>query len=106
MSSYTCHYCGKLYSSKDSLDPHIKAKHREKDGEVQADDNGNYTNRIERYGFGHLSCNKFGQVFGNQELLEHQIREKKMKKIKIILYLSNVGGGDNMVIFKNHSCTP
>ena len=51
MSSYTCHYCGKLYSSKDSLDPHIKAKHREKDGEVQAGDNGNYTNRIERYGF-------------------------------------------------------
>ena len=80
MSPYTCQDCGKLYSRKDSLDRHVKAAHGKRDDEVQADGKESYANRIERYGFGHVSCNKYGQVFGNQELLEHHIRAKKMTK--------------------------
>ena len=58
----------KILFPQNSLDRHIKAKHSEKDGEVRSDGNGNYANRIERYGFGHIHCNKCGEVFGNQEL--------------------------------------
>ena len=91
MSSYPCQDFGKFYSSKDSIVRHVKAKHGKKGDEVQADGKGNYANRIERYGFGHVSCNKCGQVFGNQELLEHHISAKKMKKVKIILHLNSMG---------------
>ena len=71
MSAYTCQICSKTLTRKDNLDRHVKGRHTEKDDESDPENDGHYTNKIEWCDYGNVSCNKCGQGFGNQEILDH-----------------------------------